>query len=157
KSMMAAGKGFTPPPETVTTAKVERTTWGASRAAVGSLVAVRGVTLGAELPGVIREIHFQSGTSVGKGAVLVKLDTSTEEAQLESAVADAALAKVNLQRARELRKTEANAPADLDAAEARAKQADAAVTSLKATIGKKTIRAPFAGRIAIRTIELGQS
>ena len=157
KSMIAAGKMFAPPPETVTTAKVERTDWRASRAAVGSLVAVHGVTLGAELPGVIREIHFESGTSVKKGDVLVKLDTSTEEAQLQSAIAEASLAKVSLERAQQLRKTEANTVADLDAAEARAKQTDAAVATLKATIAKKTIRAPFDGRIAIRQIDLGQS
>jgi membrane fusion protein (multidrug efflux system) len=157
KSMIAAGKAFVPPPETVTTAKVERGAWRSSRAAVGSLVAVHGVTLGAELPGIIRQIHFESGTSVKQGAVLVKLDTSTEEAQLESAVAEAALAKVSLERARQLRTTEANTQADLDAADARAKQTEAAVTTLRATIAKKTIRAPFDGRIAIRQIELGQS
>ena len=157
KSMMAAGKSFAPPPETVTTTKVEKSTWRSSREAVGTLVAVHGVTLGAELPGIIREIHFESGTSVKKGAVLVKLDTSTEEAQLEAAIADGALAKLSLERARQLRKTEANSQADLDAADARAKQTEAAIATLRATIAKKTIRAPFDGRIAIRTIELGQS
>jgi len=157
KSMIAAGKSFALPPESVTTSKVERTAWRSSRAAVGSLVAVHGVTLGAELPGVIKEIHFESGTSVRKGDVLVKLDTSTEEAQLESAVADAALAKVNLDRAHTLRATEANTQADLDAADARAKQTTAAVATLRSTIAKKTIRAPFDGRIAIRQIDLGQS
>jgi membrane fusion protein (multidrug efflux system) len=157
KSMIAAGKSFVPPPETVTTTKVESGSWRSARAAVGSLVAVHGVTLGAELPGVIKEIHFESGTSVHKGDVLVRLDISTEEAQLESASADAALAKVSLERARQLRKTEANTVADLDAAEARAKQTDAAVATLRATIAKKTIRAPFDGRIAIRQVDLGQS
>jgi membrane fusion protein, multidrug efflux system len=157
KSMMAAGKSFVPPPETVTTTKVEKGTWRGTRTAVGSLVAVHGVTLGAELPGVIKEIHFESGTSVKKGDVLVKLDTSTEEAQLQAAVADEALAKVNLDRAKTLRQTESNTQADLDAAEARAKQTVAQVAQLRSTIAKKTIRAPFDGRIAIRQIDLGQS
>jgi membrane fusion protein (multidrug efflux system) len=93
---------------------------------------------------------------VRKGDLLVRLDTSAEEAQLQAAQADAALARLALDRARNLREGGANAPADLDAAEAKAKQADAAVDTLRATISKKVIRAPFAGRIAIRQVELGQ-
>jgi membrane fusion protein (multidrug efflux system) len=154
--MIQAGKSFTPPPETVTTAKVEAASWLPTRTAVGTLVAVRGVTLGAELPGTIREIHFDSGQSVRKGAVLVKLDTSTEEAQLQAAIADAKLAEDNLARAVDLRKGEANTPADLDAARTRATQAQATVATLRTTIAKKTIQAPFDGRVAIRQVELGQ-
>lgn len=156
-AMIRAGKSFAPPPESVTTAKVEAIDWQPTRPAVGSLVAVHGVTLGAETTGIIREIGFESGASVKRGALLVKLDTSTEEAQLASAVADAALARVNLARAVKLRQTESNSQADLDAAEAHFKQSEAAVLGLRATIAKKTIRAPFAGRIAIRQVELGQS
>jgi membrane fusion protein (multidrug efflux system) len=154
--MIQAGKSFTPPPETVTTAKVEAASWLPTRTAVGTLVAVRGVTLGAELPGTIREIHFDSGQSVRKGAVLVKLDTTTEEAQLQAALADAKLAEDNLARAVDLRKGEANTPADLDAARTRATQAQATVATLRTTIAKKTIQAPFDGRVAIRQVELGQ-
>ena len=155
-AMIKAGKAFVPPPEAVTSAKAEANEWEATKAAIGTLVAVRGVTLGSELAGLVREIGFESGASVKRGAVLVKLDTSTEEAQLEAAVADAALARINLERARLLRKGGASTQADLDAAEARAKQSDATVAGLRATIAKKTIRAPFDGRIAIRQVELGQ-
>jgi membrane fusion protein (multidrug efflux system) len=155
-TMVRAGESFVPPPEAVTSAKVEASQWQGTRAAIGSLVAMRGVTLGAELPGLVREITFESGTAVRRGAALVKLDTSAEEAQLASAVADASLARVNLERTRTLRRSEANAQADLDAAEAKSKQADATVANLQATIAKKTVRAPFDGRIAIRQIELGQ-
>ncbi len=155
-SMIKAGKAFVPPPEAVTSAKVEGTTWQPLQEASGTLVAFRGVTVGSELPGAIREVSFDSGTSVKKGAVLVKLDTSTEEAQLASAKADENLARLNFERAVEVRKGQANTPADLDAAEARYKQAQAAVNTLRATIEKKTIRAPFDGRIAIRQVELGQ-
>lgn len=154
--MIKAGKSFVPPPESVTSATVEATQWEPSREAVGSLVAVRGVTVGAELPGVIREIGFDSGAAVRRGAMLVKLDTATEEAQLAAARADAALAKATLQRARQLRAGGANTPADLEAAEARAAQTNATVTGLETTIAKKTIRAPFDGRVAIRQVELGQ-
>jgi membrane fusion protein (multidrug efflux system) len=155
-TMIKAGKTFVPPPESVTSAKAEATEWESSRDAIGTLVAVRGVTLGSELPGLIRQITFDSGASVKQGALMVKLDTSAEEAQLEAARADASLAKLSLDRARRLRKEESNSPADLDAAEARAKAADAAVANLEAIIAKKSIRAPFDGRVSIRSVELGQ-
>jgi membrane fusion protein (multidrug efflux system) len=151
-----AATPFVPPPETVATAKVEAVQWQASQDAIGTLVAVRGVTLGAEVAGTVREINFDSGAYVKKGQVLVKLDTSTEEAQLAAAHADASLAKLNLERALKLSEGGANTQADLDAAKAKAKQADATVASLEATIAKKNIRAPFDGRIAIRQVELGQ-
>jgi membrane fusion protein (multidrug efflux system) len=154
--MVKAGESLVPPPEPVSSATVEQAEWAATREAIGTLVAERGVTLGAELPGTVSEIAFESGSQVEKGAVLVELDTSIERAQLAAAAADAALARVNLERAQALRRGEANAQSDLDAAEARAKQANAAVANLQATIAKKTIRAPFGGRISIRQVELGQ-
>lgn len=155
-SMIKAGKSFVPPPESVSSAKVETADWPGARTAVGTLVAVRGVVLGSEITGTVREISFDSGMSVKKGAVLVRLDISTEQAQLQSARADAALAKTTLERHLRLRSSGANTPGDLDAAEARAKQTEATVAGLEATIAKKTIRAPFDGRIAIRQVELGQ-
>jgi membrane fusion protein (multidrug efflux system) len=155
-AMVRASESMVPPPEAVTSARVRQARWEDRRTAIASLVAMRGVTLGAELPGTVREIAFESGSTVKRGAVLVRLDTSTEEAQLAAARAEASLSRVNLERARRLRRGEANAQADLDAAEARSKQADAAVANLRATIAKKTIRAPFDGRIAIRQVELGQ-
>ncbi len=155
-TMVRAGESFVPPPESVTSAKVESAEWEAVRTAVGTLVAVQGVTLGAEVTGRVSGIDFESGASVKRGAVLVRLDTSAEEAQLAAAVADAQLARSTLERARKLRQGEANAQADLDAAEARAKQAEATVANLRAIIAKKTIRAPFDGRISIRQVDLGQ-
>ena len=155
-TMVRAAETFAPPPEAVTSARVQAVEWDPTTAGIASLVAVRGVTLGAELAGTVREIDFESGASVKSGAVLVRLDTSTEEAQLASALADASLARINLERARRLQRGEANSKADLDAADARAKQAEALVASLRAAIAKKTIRAPFDGRIAIRQVELGQ-
>ena len=101
-TMVRAGESFAPPPESVSAAKVEQVEWQASRVAVGSLVAARGVTLSAELPGMVREIAFESGSAVRKGQLLVRLDTSTEEAQLAASRAEAALAKLSLERARTL-------------------------------------------------------
>ncbi|HET9753494.1 MAG TPA: efflux RND transporter periplasmic adaptor subunit [Myxococcales bacterium] len=155
-AMIKAGKNFAIPPESVTSARVEAVEWQASRPAVATLVAVRGVTLASEVAGTVREIGFDSGSFVRKGAVLVKLDVSTEEAQLAAARADANLATANLHRARSLREAKSNSPADLDAAVAREEQAAANVATLQATIAKKTIRAPFDGRISIRQVELGQ-
>lgn len=156
RAMIQAGKSFVPPPESVTSAKVQASVWQSTRAAIGTLVAVHDTVLGAELPGVIREVAFSSGTKVRRGAAMVKLDTTNEEAQLASAKADLELALATLKRARALREGEANTPAELEVAEARAKQAEATVASIKATIAKKTIRAPFDGRVAIKQVERGQ-
>ncbi len=155
-SMIKAGKAFVPPPESVTSAKVTAAEWEGTRSAVGTLVASRGVTVGAELPGAIREVSFDSGASVRRGSVLVRLDTSAEEAQLAASRADASLARLSLARARSLRAQGANTPADLEAGVARAQSTAAAVAVLQASIAKKVIRAPFDGRVAIRQVELGQ-
>lgn len=156
KSMIAAGESFVMPPEAVTSGKVDETVWQGTTTAVGSTVAVQSVTVASEVPGTVKLINFESGVSVKQGDVLVRLDTSIEEAQLASARADAELARVNLERAKQLRAISANTPAELDAARARSAQASALVQNIAATINKKTIRAPFAGRLGIRQVELGQ-
>ncbi|HYV66951.1 MAG TPA: efflux RND transporter periplasmic adaptor subunit [Myxococcales bacterium] len=156
RSMINAGKTFAPPPESVSSAKVEATQWEASRSAVGTLVAVRAVTVASEVPGKVNRIGFESGAFVHRGDALVELDSSTEQAQLAAAKADAELAKATLERTRTLRSSDYSSAADLDAADARAKQTIATVAQLQATIAKKTIRAPFDGRVAIRQVELGQ-
>ncbi len=155
-AMIKGAKAFKPPPESVTSAKVEALRWQESRPAVATLVAVRAVTVSSELPGLVREIHFDSGAFVRRGEVLIKLDTSTEEAQLSAADADATLASVTRKRVRMLVEQNSSTQSELDVAEARAEQTAANVTMLKATIAKKTIRAPFDGRISIRQVELGQ-
>jgi membrane fusion protein (multidrug efflux system) len=155
-AMINAGKHFVLPPESVTSTKVEQTEWTASRSAVATLVAVHSVTVASELAGTVKQIAFDSGATVKRGDLLVKLDVSTEEAQLAASEASAKLARSNLERARTLRQGGANAPADLDAAESSAQAADANVAVLRTTIAKKSIRAPFDGRIGIRQVELGQ-
>ena len=156
RSMINAGKSFAPPPESVSSAKVEASQWESSRSAVGTLVAVRAVTVASEVPGLVRRIGFDSGAFVRRGDVLVELDSSTEEAQLAAARADGELARATLERSRTLRAADYSSAADFDAADARAKQTAANVGMLRATIAKKTIRAPFDGRVAIRQVELGQ-
>ncbi len=155
-TMINAGKSFTVPPESVTSAKVELTDWRASRAAIGTLVAVHSVTLEAELSGKVTEIFFDSGVTVHRGQELVKLDSSVEQAQLASARADDVLAQQTLTRAKALREHGSNTPADLEAAQARAASTQAQIAQLQATIAKKTVRAPFDGRIGIRQVDLGE-
>ena len=155
-------KQFTPPPpfefppESVTTAKAEAQEWDRTVNSVGSLRADQGVTVSSEGQGTIKRIAFESGARVQAGAILVELDTAVERAQLAAAESRAALAAVNLVRARDLADRKVTSQSEFDAVDATAKQAAADVTSLRAVLEKKTMRAPFAGRVGIRQINLGQ-
>jgi membrane fusion protein (multidrug efflux system) len=124
--------------------------------APGNLAAAQGVTVSNELAGSVAKIDFESGQHVQQGDLLVQLDVSTDEAQLRGLEAQAELNKISLERARELRATNANPQSDLDSAEAQYKQAVANVDNQRALIAKKTIRAPFTGRVGIRQVNLGQ-
>ncbi|MSU68219.1 MAG: efflux RND transporter periplasmic adaptor subunit [Opitutaceae bacterium] len=155
-AMGAAGAVFDPPPETVTAHAATEETWENVLTANGSVAPVQGVMVGAEVPGKVVSINFESGTNVAVGDLLVQLDVSTENAQLRAAESVADLAKINLGRARELREKGTNASSDLDAADAQAKQTAAAADNLRAVIAKKSIRAPFTGRLGIRLVQLGQ-
>ena len=110
-----------------------------------------------EIAGTVTEIDFDSGATVAKGDLLVRLDSSSEEAQLRADEAQAQLAKLNLDRARKLRETSTISQSDLDTADAAVKQMEANADDVRAIIAKKTIRAPFAGKLGIRQIDLGQS
>ena len=154
--MVGKGKSFTPPPETVTTAKARPESWETALPAVGSLEAVQGVTIAAELPGKVAHIAFTPGTKVQAGTILLQQDTSSEEAQLQAAEAQAALAKVNFERFRTLVETNAVSKAAYDEGEAKHKEAVAQAKTIRAAIAKKTIRAPFSGRLGIRLVNLGQ-
>ena len=156
KTMMAAAKNFGPQPETVSSAVVREEKWQATLSAIGSITAVQGVTITPEIAGTVREIAFESGAPVKKGDLLVRLDTSTEEAQLRSLEAQVQWAKVSLDRQSTLRTNELVSQSDLDSADAAWKQAVANADNMRAIIEKKTIRAPFAGRLGIRQVNLGQ-
>jgi membrane fusion protein (multidrug efflux system) len=144
------------PPETVTSDQVRRDRWPNTVIATGSLVAVQGVTVSAELGGKIEEIAFESGGRVKAGELLVRLDVSAEVAQLRSAEAAAKLARINLDRNRDLSANKTVSQAALDSAEANFKQATAQVDNVRAAIAKKTLHAPFAGQLGIRQVNLGQ-
>jgi len=147
---------FVLPPESVTSDVAEEMEWENLVTAVGTLRAYQGITVSSEVPGTLSAIHFESGQEVETGQLLFELDTSAEQAQLESARASAELADVNLRRARELRESRSIAQSELDTAEAGAKEAQAALEQLRATLEKKRIRAPFNGRLGIRQADLGE-
>ncbi|MEE4377647.1 MAG: efflux RND transporter periplasmic adaptor subunit [Candidatus Competibacteraceae bacterium] len=155
-AMTEAGTNMVLPPETVTAMTIRADQWEQSISAIGTLSAVQGVMVGAEIVGRITRIGFESGMAVNAGDVLVQLDTSSEEAQLASAEAAAALAKANLTRTRDLSARKLVSRADIDTADAQAKEALAQVENIRTLIAKKTIRAPFAGRLALRQVNLGQ-
>ncbi|MEJ2197791.1 MAG: efflux RND transporter periplasmic adaptor subunit [Desulfuromonadales bacterium] len=154
--MMDKSAQFRPPPEPVTTVEVTENSWESLLSAVGSLAAVQGVTVAAELPGKVVHIAFQPGMKVAAGDLLVRQDTTAEEALLPGAEAAVALARTSLNRTRELLADQAVSQAEMDRAVAGYQQALAEAESLRATIAKKTIRAPFAGRLGIRQVNLGQ-
>lgn len=155
-AMIKAGETFKMPPEAVTTAMAEQIQWQPTLDAVGSVVAVQNVTISSEVPGAVKQIAFASGADAKQGAILVKLDTSIEDAQLASARAEADLARLNLERIQGLQRASASSKSELDTSDARLKQAVAAVQNVEATIAKKTLRAPFSGRLGIRQVEVGQ-
>ena len=155
KTAMAAG-GFTPPPEAVTTTVAKQERWPSTFKAIGTAVAIHGVTVSADLPGTVEKIFFDSGKQVREGEVLVQLDIKQEQAQLESAVAAQELAKVKYARTRDLLKSGVISQQEFDQATAEQRQGDAKVAEIKATIARKTIRAPFSGTLGIRQANLGQ-
>src|SRR5262249_5126640 len=121
------GGGFTPPPEAVTTVVAHAQEWPSTLTAIGTVAAVQGVTLAADLPGTVSKIAFVNGGRVAKGTVLVQLDTRQERAQLASAVAARDLARINLKRAQGLSQRGLIAQSEYDQADATAKQAEANV------------------------------
>ena len=157
QTMFAAAASMTPPPEPVTTAPVRQEAWAPTIETVGSLAAVQGVNVAAELDGKIVRIAFEPGSTVQAGDLLLQQDTSTEEAQLRAAEASVTLARLELDRARELIAQSTIPQSQLDAADAQSKQAVAQADNIRATIAKKTVRAPFSGRLGIRLVNLGQS
>ena len=151
-----ANQGRQPLPETVTTAVAQMQVWESVLTSVGSLVAVHGVMISAEMTGKVVKIVFVPGSMVQTGDLLVQQDTSEEAAELRSAEATVELTKVTLQRARTLLSQGTFSQAEYDNADAQHKQALAQADNIRAVIAKKTIRAPFTGLLGIRLVNLGQ-
>jgi len=155
ESAVHAG-AFQPPPEAVTSIVTQREQWPASMTAIGTIEAVHGVMVSADLPGTVAGINFDSGKAVREGEILVELDTRQERAQLASLEAQRDLAKVNFGRMQELVNAGVISRMDYDQATAQQKATEANVAEIKATIARKTIRAPFSGILGIRKVNLGQ-
>ena len=123
---------------------------------MGSVTTARGVTLSTDVAGVVTAIRFESGADVKRGQVLVELDSAVERAQLQSAIARRNLAETSAARSRQLVKSGSIAPATLDNDEAVLRQATTDAEAISAQIARKTIRAPFAGKVGTRSVNLGQ-
>jgi membrane fusion protein (multidrug efflux system) len=130
--------------------------WDTTLSAIGTVVAVQGVTVSADLPGVVEEIAFESGRRVGAGEVLVRLDTKQERAQLAAAEAQLELTRLDLQRKEGLRGKDVIPQAMYDRVAAEYKQAEARAGEIRAAIDRKTIQAPFSGILGIRQVNIGQ-
>jgi membrane fusion protein, multidrug efflux system len=152
----AAQTVMEPPPEAVTTIVAKQEKWPATLNVIGTMVAVQGVTVSADLPGTVARIAFDSGKSVNAGDVLVELDTRQERAQLAAIEAQRDLAHINFNRMQQLVKEGVVAQTEYDNAIAQQRATDAQVGEIRATIARKTIRAPFSGILGIRQINLGQ-
>jgi len=154
--MAAAMEASGPPPETVATATAEAQTWESTVPATGTVASSKGVVVSTEVAGVVKSIEFESGQRVERGAVLVQLDARVEKAQLAQAQVTRSLARQTAERARKLAASGAESQAQIDADENALAAADAEIEVLRAQIARKTIRAPFSGRLGIREVNVGQ-
>jgi membrane fusion protein (multidrug efflux system) len=156
QTAIAQGAAYQPPPEAVTTIVAAREEWPSTLTAIGTVAAVRGVTVSADLPGVVDRIAFDSGLAVREGDVLAVQDTRQERAQLAAAEAQRDLARVNFERIQGLLDERVVSRAEFDRATADERQAKARVGEITAAIERKTIRAPFSGVLGLRHVNLGQ-
>jgi membrane fusion protein, multidrug efflux system len=156
QAAIAMGASFAPPPTAVTTLVAKQETWPSTLNLIGTATAIQGVTVSADLPGTVDKINFQSGQAVHAGDILAELDTRQERAQLAAAEADRDLARINYGRQQQLVKEGVIARTEFDNASAQQKSTDAKVGEIKASIDRKTIRAPFTGILGLRQVNLGQ-
>lgn len=154
KKMMSTP--MTMPATTVSSTVVKEEDWAPVLSSIGSVSAVQGAVVSSELGGTVAQVEFQNGGEAKKGDVLVRLDASAEEGQLKTAQADLELARADLARARDLAKRKVISDAELDSAEFRFKQRQGAVDQMHSMITKREVRAPFAGQLGIRQVNVGQ-
>ena len=140
----------------MTTTVIKAENWPDVVRAIGSLEAVNGVVLSADLPGVVGKINFESGATAKSGDVLLQINIEQEQAMLQSAEAKRDLAAVTLSRQKELWAKQSASKADYDTADANYRDMVATVANARATMTRKTIKAPFDGVLGIRKVQLGQ-
>jgi len=156
QTAIAQGAAYQPPPEAVTTIVATQEQWPSTINAIGTLAAVRGVTVSADLPGIVDQIQFESGDWVGEGQTLAILDTRQEQAQMAAAEAQRVLARLNFNLMQELLDQRVISKAEYDSATAQSRETEARVGEIRAAIERKTIRAPFSGMLGIRQVNKGQ-
>ena len=156
QTAMAQGAAFQAPPEAVTTIVAQQEEWPATLTVIGTMAAVQGVTVSADLPGTVDRILFDSGQAVRDGEVLAVLDTRQEQAQLKAIEARLELARRTFDRMQGLLDERVISRAEFDRATADFQQSEAQLGEIRAVIQRKTIRAPFSGILGIRQVNLGQ-
>lgn len=156
KTLINMGKTMTIPPTIISATEVVNQEWEQTLKTVGTLESVQGVVVTADSPGRVTEILFKAGAEVAAGDILVRQDVTTEKAQLRAAEASVALAEANLERVEALYKKKVASKSEYDAADARSKEAVAQADNIRSLIDKKSIKAPFSGRLGIRLINVGR-
>lgn len=156
QSASAAAASQPEPMESVMVAEAKTRQHTPSTTAIGTVIALRSITLRNELAGTVREVALEPGRTVEPGTVLVALDVSVEKADLASQEAQAHLAEVNLDRIKRMAEQHAMSAMELDQAVAERDVARAQVARTRAIIERKTIRAPFRARVGISDVHPGQ-
>jgi membrane fusion protein (multidrug efflux system) len=156
RMIQKAISGLRNPPQTVSTITAGTQQWQDRLEAVGSTRAEKGADLSAQVSGIVRAIHFQSGEKVEQGTLLVELEDADDVAHLHALEATTALAKLNYDRDVSLLKSRSVSQQTADTDLATLQNNQAQVTQQQALVGYKSIRAPFSGRLGIRQVDLGQ-
>jgi membrane fusion protein (multidrug efflux system) len=156
KDLIAAGSSRSFPPTAVTAASVKRAEWEMTIRSIGTLEAAQGVVVTADVPGRVASLFFDGGERVSAGSLLLKQETSTEDAQLSAAESDLDLAESNLDRVSRLYRSRVVSRAEFDAAQSQASAAQAQLDNITASLDKKQITAPFDGRLGLRLVNIGQ-
>ena len=156
QTAIAEGASFQPPPEAVTTIVAQAEEWPSTLQAIGTMAAVQGVTVSTDLPGTVERIGFASGQAVQEGAMLVRLDARQERSQLAAIEAQRTLAGLQFGRMKDLLDQRVISQAEFDRAVTDQRHSDAQLGEVQTTIERKVIRAPFAGVLGIRQVNLGQ-
>jgi membrane fusion protein, multidrug efflux system len=144
------------PAQTVSTAQAVEQEWQTHLDAVGSVRAMNGADLSSQVSGNVSAIHFESGADVKEGTLLVELTAADDLAKLQSLKANAALARITYERDLRQLKAQAVSQQTVDTDEQTLKSMEAQVAQQQATVDYKYIRAPFAGRLGIRQVDLGE-
>jgi membrane fusion protein (multidrug efflux system) len=152
----AASANQPEPMEVVTAAIASDREHRRTTTSIGTVLALRSITLQNEIAGTVERVHLTPGQIVEPGAVLVALDASVERAELQAQEAQAALAKTTLARLEKLRTHQATSQEEVDQARAQYDVAQAEMARTRALIAKKVIRAPFRARVGIADVHIGQ-